>query len=112
MLVGIGFGLFPHQSERYAMLTYTTVTLATWTPGSRGKGQSLADFFIRLGENDRLTLYAGQPDPNDRSHLTIDYDINGQHGVIDGRLDDYGRVVMTIRDGPAREVPKDWSAFR
>ena len=39
-----------------------------------------------------LRLYAGQPDPNDRSRFTIGYELQGRRGVIAGRLHDNGTI--------------------
>jgi hypothetical protein len=41
-----------------------------------------------------LRFYAGQADPKDPSHFTIDYDFDGQRGTIDGWLtdDDFLRI--------------------
>ncbi|HEV2294202.1 MAG TPA: hypothetical protein VGR35_10115 [Tepidisphaeraceae bacterium] len=49
----------------------------------------------------KLQYYAGQSDPADRSHFTIEYAINGERGTIDGwlRMDD--TVDLVVRDGPA-----------
>jgi hypothetical protein len=46
-------------------------------------------------------LYAGQPDPKDASHFTIDYEISGVRGTVDGWLQPDDTVKMQIRDGPA-----------
>jgi hypothetical protein len=35
-----------------------------------------------------LHLFAGQPDPADESHFTIDYEVDGDRGTIDGWLRD------------------------
>ena len=42
---------------------------------------------------DTLRWYAGQPDELDPTHFTIDYEIAGQRGTIDGYLSDDGRRV-------------------
>lgn len=49
-----------------------------------------------------LRFFAGQPDPHDKSHFTIKYEIGNQAGTIDGYLqssDD--EVLLEVRDGPA-----------
>ena len=43
----------------------------------------------RWGEEHKwLRIFAGQPDPNDPSHFTIEYEADGKRGVIDGWLRD------------------------
>lgn len=48
-----------------------------------------------------IRVYAGQPDPDDASHLTIRYVCNGQRHVIDGWLDRFDHVTLTdsVRGG-------------
>lgn len=45
----------------------------------------------------RLLVYAGQIDPNDPTHFTIEFDVDGKRGVIDGWLQklDFGAEVNT-----------------
>ena len=45
-----------------------------------------------------LRLFAGQPDPNDASHFTIDYVLGDQKGVIDGWLKEDGSVLLEKRE--------------
>jgi len=52
-----------------------------------------------LAAGDRVRIYEGQPDPGDATHFTIDYDLNGQRGTIDGNLDDHEWVTFTPRSG-------------
>lgn len=47
---------------------------------------------------DRLTIYAGQIDPADASHFTIDYDLNGVRHTLDGWLVDATEVKIEARD--------------
>lgn len=44
-------------------------------------------------------IFAGQSDPTDPTHFTIPYDIDGKPGVIDGRLTDGDRLMLTPRAG-------------
>ena len=46
----------------------------------------------------RLRVFAGQPDPKDEGRFTIDYELDGRRGTIDGRLRG-DRVVLRPRDG-------------
>jgi hypothetical protein len=43
-------------------------------------------------------------DPADRSRCTLVYELDGGRGILDGRLDDDGYFVLSIRDGPASNV--------
>jgi len=52
-----------------------------FTPGANGHGEQ---FDLKMP--DVFRFYAGQPDPADPSHFTIDYDLNGQRGTIHGYL--------------------------
>jgi hypothetical protein len=52
-----------------------------------------------LAAGDRVRIYEGQPDSADATHFTIDYDLNGQRGTIDGNLDDNGFVTFAPRSG-------------
>jgi hypothetical protein len=44
-------------------------------------------------------IRAAQPDPNDPTHLTIPYDIDGKPGTIDANLNDGDRLLFTPRTG-------------
>ena len=46
-----------------------------------------------------INLYAGQPDPNDKSHFTLAYTLNGKPGTIDGWLNDDDTVKLEVRAG-------------
>ena len=48
-----------------------------------------------------LRVFAGQPDPVDRSHFTFVYDIDGKPGTIDGRLNDDDTLTLQPRQGRA-----------
>ena len=47
----------------------------------------------------RLKIFAGQVDPNDNSHFTISYELDGEPGIIDGNLENSG-LRLTFRNGP------------
>jgi hypothetical protein len=42
-------------------------------------------------------VFAGQPDPNDESHFTIEYEVDGVRHIIDGWVFDDGKVVLEER---------------
>ena len=67
-------------------------------------GWHLEDF--DLPPDQPLKLYAGQPDPNDRTHFTIRYEAAGQEGIIDGWLKDDDTVRLVVRDGPGKGTAK------
>ena len=62
----------------------------SWTRGDGGA--------IRLDPGDALRVYAGQRDPNDHSHVTIDYVLNGTNHTIDGWLEDTGFMRLELRE--------------
>lgn len=45
-----------------------------------------------------VRFYAGQPDPNDPSHFTLPYQVDGRDGMIDGWVKDNG-IELRPRDG-------------
>jgi hypothetical protein len=53
---------------------------------------------ISLQSGDKLRVFAGQVDPDDRSHFTIDYVLNGTRRTLDGWLVDGGTVKIETRD--------------
>jgi hypothetical protein len=48
-----------------------------------------------------VRMHAGQPDPNDESHFTIELEVDGQRRVLDGRLTTKDQITLTARTGPA-----------
>ena len=60
---------------------------------ARGDGSSIA-----FNAGDTLRIYAGQRDPNDPSHVTIDYVLNGTTHTIDGWLEDTGFMRLELRE--------------
>jgi hypothetical protein len=61
---------------------------------------------------DRTRVLAGQPDPADPSHFTIDYVHNGVAGTIDGWLNDDDTVTLAPRVGQVLEhdaTYREWS---
>lgn len=58
-----------------------------------------------------LRFYAGQVDAGDAGHFTIRYELEGQPGVVDGRLNDTGDdLILRIVSGPATR-PSLWTTF-
>ena len=73
--------------------------LAPIVDGGRIPASPSGELEICLNQSDLIRLYDGQPDPADASHLTIDYDINGLRGTIDGKLTPTGAVTLAPRTG-------------
>lgn len=46
-------------------------------------------------------FYAGQPDPADPGHFTIDYAVGDRRGTIDGYIGQSPMVRLAVRNGPA-----------
>ena len=65
-----------------------------WVPPQGGKPGE-----VRLEAGPRFRFYAGQPDPADPSHFTIDHDLNDVRGKIHGRLKDDGTVELKPEAG-------------
>lgn len=64
-----------------------------WAP-KRGYGLARSGLVNRH----RLRFYAGQPDPADAAAFSIRYEMGGEEGFLDGRLDDDGNGVrLTVR---------------
>ncbi len=63
---------------------------------------------IIFPKDEKLTLYAGQSDPNDPSHFTIKYRLKVGGGFIDGWLRSDDSIVIRTRDGPALLAERNW----
>lgn len=48
-----------------------------------------------------VRVFAAALDPADPAHFTVDYEMDGQRGTIDGTFQDDGDVTYKIRSGPA-----------
>lgn len=51
-----------------------------------------------------IRIFAGQRDLNDPSHFTIRYQVYGQESIIDGWIDNSGRVKVTPRQPKPRPI--------
>ncbi len=87
-----------------------------------GRAESHVTWIIGPGGNDdwthgKVTLeprglfrfYPGQVDPSDASHFTIDYELDGQRGTIDGWLRENSVVELLPRQGAT--VDRDPNGF-
>ena len=76
-------------------------TLATPRPGTQLEGSGVGvNFHLRAG--DVLRVFWGQRHPREGDRFTIGYSLNGQSGVIDGKLLEDGKLETIVRDGPLR----------
>jgi hypothetical protein len=60
-----------------------------WTPPQANQPGKLT-----IDPAGAFRLYAGQPDPKDASHFTIDYDFDGRRGTIHGYLKPNGGIEL------------------
>jgi hypothetical protein len=49
---------------------------------------------VVVDRRDHFRFHAGQLDPNDPGHFTVDYEHDGVRGTIHGRLKDNGSVEL------------------
>jgi hypothetical protein len=95
----------PSASPIYASpgigLVAAIVQPGTWDTPPRWDGNS--DFLrANFDSAKHLKFYAAQLDPKDPSRFTIQYEIDGQSGTVEGKLEDDGSVTLKVRDGPAK----------
>jgi WD40 repeat protein len=81
-----------HDSLNTALRTGTYALASPTTPPSVLNSHTLT--LYRWNANHPLTVFAGQPDPNDRSHFTIPIQFRGQRTVVDGYLRDDDSVLL------------------
>jgi hypothetical protein len=82
------------HGEHLAVMISETGTLSRW---SRGHGPDMAfDLGAGVSDGSITRIFAGQPDPNDESHFTINFERNGQRSTWDGWLID---LPMVSRSG-------------
>jgi len=66
------------------------------------------DSSIQVGDDKRLFVYAGQPDPKDESHFTIDVETKATRVTLDGWLQPDDSVHFELR--PAVPIPTPTSS--
>ena len=59
---------------------------AGYWPYAKGEWCAVARIRVKVGPDDHFRVFAGQVDPDDAARFTIGYTLNGQAGVIAGRL--------------------------
>jgi hypothetical protein len=109
----------PGNAERLVVVTFDPSLFMVGDPQpltvcicSKGKFLRSSGWWrskCRLGfpcaASEPLTLYAGQPDPDDASHFTIRYSAGRRSGIIDGWLIDGGNDVKMIAHDAAPAPP-------
>lgn len=94
--------------ERGSYPDFTGAVIELGTPLSPPRVRRLIyRYLFYLPKHEKLRLYAAQADAKDESHFTFRYEINGVSGTIDGWLQAEDRVILEVRDGPAKEF-LDW----
>lgn len=84
------------DAQRSALFKSFTVLPQGWpNPQHEWPETGVGRIELPLAASDRLRVFAGQPDPLHRSHFTIQFEVNGQPGQIDGWLENGGIVRMT-----------------
>src|SRR5687768_14991763 len=71
---------------------------------SRTRGDGL---WIMPKPTDTFRVFAGQPDPNDPTHFTFVYELNGKKHTVDGWVEDAVTVKLERTDSPER-LKRDW----
>jgi hypothetical protein len=95
--------------RRMVSITQGAFAPVGWTPGARAVDVSYMSRQVLLAPEDRITLFAPQPDPTDASRVNIPYELNGQSGVLKAALTDKGYVEFSNDTGPANVVK--WDQF-
>jgi hypothetical protein len=97
------------NGRRMVGLTQGAFAPVGWTPGTRAIDVSYMSRQILLNPDDRITLFAPQPDPTVPSRINVPYELNGQSGVLKATVTDNGYVDFTNDSGPATVVKwNDW----
>lgn len=84
---------YVRPEQQTPLLTYETRISdpATWDASPKlvgGRGSGEVDDVWNYFSTHPVRIYAGRADPADASRFTIDFELSGQRGVIDGRVKD------------------------
>lgn len=105
-LVAVEFG------GRHRLAFYPRVIV----PGSfrSGPRRVVNRFVLEMARNpsDKIHVFAGQPDPQDPTHFTIGYTVNGHADTIDGWLAANDTVRLEPRQGRVLRKPNHEVAWR
>jgi hypothetical protein len=90
-----------YLSRIFRPMVYVNVNVVTPTRGLPAPTRGEHDSWGNLGPIEgKLKVFAGQPDPSDRTHFTIAYRLNDVPGIMDFHLQDDDTVAMKILSGP------------
>jgi hypothetical protein len=85
----------PFEEERRIPLAFTVMDFTgVWSLAKVKNGRGV-NGYIRVKSSDKVAIYAGQVDKNDRTRFTIRYKVNDQEGRIFGRLLPTGWVQLS-----------------
>jgi len=90
------------NGRRTVIITQVAVRPAGRRPGDRGQYETYAGNAVLLDPSDVFTFFAPQPNPHDKSLIDVPYELNGHVGMLSAQVQDNGRVVFSVRTGPAR----------
>ena len=96
--------IFP-QSRRRLNFFLRTKTFVPWLDGD-GEEKGVVIYWTELGPNDELRMYAGQPDTL-KSRFSVKYVLNGQVGMLTGRLDDSCIPHLYVSSGAMKLSPAE-----
>ena len=98
-LVGVGFDPIAFMDGSDTPFVVCSIAYGTPLSSLRIRGQKFAEM-LRFGvaPDEPLKLYAGQADPADESHFTIDYETPRGRGTIDGWLMPDETVKLQLRE--------------
>jgi hypothetical protein len=89
------------EIQSYEIVRYNGFSQTRWASGTVAVTQTAPS------PVNNIRFFAGQRDPKDSSRFTIDYEADGQRGVIEGRLESNTSVTVRIKDGPLKQaLPK------
>jgi len=104
-LAGWADSEYPPTKKWMSFPCYSVDSRATLWPGTRHKQLAYHYPQIELLTSDELTIYTGDIDPKDSSHIVMNYTLNGQAGAVDGWLLPNDNMAFHIRSGPATTRP-------
>jgi hypothetical protein len=94
-----------HIPSRWAdpYVNYTALMCDQWEVSWRPQNLctwnyvNFVDNFPSITDSHHWKIYAGQLDPSDPSHLTVDYQIDGQRHTCDAWLNNQGQLLLSVR---------------
>ena len=101
VLCGIDLAITPAAPNRWVSMSARMIEPGTTYRSPRPVSPSVVrgdGGQVMVAQDDTLRVYAGQRDPANESHVTIDYVLNGTRHTIDAWLEDEGTLLMESRD--------------